>query len=62
MSKLAGLSKSRLLSMFQCEKRLWLEVHKKDLLQTTPDLQAVFDIGHTLREKRGQTELSNDRH
>jgi hypothetical protein len=48
MSKVIGLSKSRLLSLFQCEKRLWLEVHKKDLLQITPEQQAVFDVGHAV--------------
>jgi len=48
MPKTHGLSKSRLLSLFQCEKRLWLEVHKKDLLQITPEQQAVFDSGHAV--------------
>jgi len=46
MPKVPGLSKSRLLSLFQCEQRLWLAVHKKDLLEITSELQAVFDSGH----------------
>ncbi len=34
--------------MLQCEKRLWLEVHKKDLIQISPDQQAAFDTGHAV--------------
>ncbi len=44
------LSKSRLLSMFQCDKRLWLEVHKKELQEITPQMQANFDVGNVIGE------------
>ncbi len=40
------LSKSRLLAFRQCPKRLWLEVHRKELQETSPGAQARFDDGH----------------
>ena len=42
------LSKSRLMSMFQCDKRLWLEVHKKELQEITPAMQSAFDVGNVI--------------
>lgn len=40
------LSKSRLLSWQQCEKRLWLEVNRRDLAQTSVTTQHWFDVGN----------------
>ncbi len=41
-----GLSKSRLKSGLQCEKKLYLEIHQPDLVPPiSPDLQATFDEG-----------------
>ena len=42
------LSKSRYLSGLQCQKRLYWEVHRRDLLPTdvAPSQQAVFDAGN----------------
>ncbi len=42
------LSKSRYLSGLQCWKRLYWEVHRRDLLPEAddPGLQAIFDAGH----------------
>lgn len=44
----APLSKSRYLAGIQCPKRLYLEVHRRDLLPEVdnPGLQAIFDAGH----------------
>ena len=46
MSKLHYLSKSKLISGWQCGKRLWLEKNAKDEAVVTPATQAAFDIGH----------------
>ncbi len=45
------LSKSKFLSAFQCEKKLWLEIHEKEKA-TPPDeiQQAVFSQGHYVGE------------
>ena len=40
------LSKSKLLAFLQCPKRLWLEIHHKDLRQDSAATQASFDVGH----------------
>lgn len=40
------LSKSKLLAYRQCPKRLWLEVHRKDLRQDSAATQASFEVGH----------------
>lgn len=46
-----GLSKTRLMSFRQCPKRLWLEVHRPELVPA-PDAgtQARFDAGHRVGE------------
>ena len=46
------LSKSRYLSGLQCQKRLYWEVHRRDLLPTevAPSQQAVFDAGNEVGE------------
>ncbi len=49
MSKRA-LSKSRLLSFLQCSKRLWLEVHRKDLRADSAATMASFAIGNQVGE------------
>ena len=45
---LPTLSKSRYLAGLQCPKRLWLEVHRRDLLPSAPGAaqQALFDAGN----------------
>lgn len=46
-----GLSKSRIISYRQCPKRLYLEIHRRDLLEEpSPDLQRIFDTGHRVGE------------
>jgi uncharacterized protein DUF2779 len=40
------LSKSKLLSFRQCPKRLWLEVHRPELIETTAETTATFAVGH----------------
>ena len=44
--KRRGLSKSKLLSSLQCPKRLWLEVHRPELLADSADTQASYATGH----------------
>ena len=44
------LSKSKLLSGWQCRKRLWLEIHKPDELEFSQDTQNAFNIGHKVGE------------
>jgi len=40
------LSKSRLISAWQCAKRLWLEINDPDEKLVTPQMQRAFAIGH----------------
>ena len=40
------LSKSRLTAFEQCAKRLWLEVHKRELAVFDEDSKAAFQRGH----------------
>jgi hypothetical protein len=47
---LTTLSKSRLLAYRQCERRLWLEIHRRDLLVVSAQQQARFDAGHWVGE------------
>ncbi len=44
------LSKSRFQSGRQCHKRLWLEVHRRDLIQFSANSQARFDEGNRFGE------------
>jgi len=46
MPKRYFLSKSKLNAYHQCAKRLWLEVHRKDLIEISPATQRKFDVGH----------------
>ena len=45
-----GLSKSRLMSLLQCERKLWLSAHRPDLEVTSAGVQGVFDTGHQVGE------------
>jgi hypothetical protein len=44
------LSKSRLVQALQCDRRLWLAVHRPDLLVIDAATQAIFDAGHQVGE------------
>jgi hypothetical protein len=39
-------SKSKLMALRQCPKRLWLEVHRPDLREDSSGTEATFQIGH----------------
>ena len=39
-------SKSKLLALRQCPKRMWLEIHRPDLREDSASTQASFQIGH----------------
>lgn len=43
-------SKSRILSLRQCPKRLWLELHRPELRQDSTQTEASFRIGHEVGE------------
>jgi hypothetical protein len=43
-----NLSKSKLIAYRQCPKRLWLEVHRKELREDSAATQASFEIGNTV--------------
>src|SRR6185295_10164756 len=47
-SRTYRLSKSKLLSALQCQKRLYLEVYQPDLGRVDSSLQARFDAGHAV--------------
>jgi len=40
------LSKSKIIAFRQCPKRLWLEVHRRELRQDSPAAQARFQVGY----------------
>ena len=40
------LSKSRILSGWQCHKRLWLEMHEPDKAEETPSMRRAYRVGH----------------
>ena len=40
------LSKSKIMAGRQCEKRLWLEVRRPDLIEHGPDVEQRFAVGH----------------
>src|SRR5687768_5783846 len=44
------LSKSRLLSFVQCPRKLWLEIHRRELARHDPARLARFDAGHQVGE------------
>ena len=39
-------SKSKLLALRQCPKRLWLEIHRPELREDSASTQASFQVGH----------------
>lgn len=39
-------SKSKLMALRQCSKRLWLEIHRPDLREDSTATQASFKVGH----------------
>ncbi len=41
-----GLSKSRIMAGLQCSKRLWLEVHRPELIEYGPAQERIFAQGH----------------
>ena len=41
-----NLSKSKLIASRQCQKRLWLEVHRPDLREDSAATQASFNVGN----------------
>lgn len=41
-----GLSKSRLIAWRQCPKRLWLQIHRSDLLDFSTEAEQRFQIGY----------------
>jgi len=45
-----NFSKSKLLALRQCQKRLWLEIHRPDLREDTAATQVSFQIGHQVGE------------
>jgi len=45
-----SLSKSKLLAFRQCPRRLWLEVHRADLIEWSDQAQASFLVGHEVGE------------
>jgi len=45
---MANLSKSKLLAWRQCPKRLWLEIHRKELLNFSAATEATHQTGHTV--------------
>lgn len=46
----ARLSKSKLMSSLQCQRRLWLEVNRPEIAVVSADTQAAFATGHRVGE------------
>lgn len=44
------LSKSKIISGLQCEKRLYLEIHQPDLREDSDQTEALFSMGHRVGE------------
>ena len=44
------LSKSRLMASLQCERRLWLEIHRPELAELSASTRAAFATGHEVGE------------
>jgi hypothetical protein len=41
-----GLSKSRIAAWRQCPKRLWLQIHRPELLEVSTETERSFKIGY----------------
>jgi len=44
------LSKSKIMSGLQCEKRLWLETHRPQLAEVSADVEHRFSVGNEVNE------------
>ena len=44
------LSKSRIMAGRQCEKRLWLDVHRPELIAYDPDVEHRFAVGNDVND------------
>jgi hypothetical protein len=51
MTEAYRLSKSKILSGLQCPKRLWFEMHRRDLARLSPASEHIFRMGHLLGDK-----------
>ena len=47
---MAGLSKSRIAAFEQCPRRLWLQVHSRELAEQSEGAEALFAIGNEVGE------------
>ncbi len=45
-----GLSKSRITAWRQCPKRLWLQIHKQELLEDSAQVKQLYQVGHEVGE------------
>lgn len=45
-----GLSKSRIAAWRQCPKRLWLQIHRPELLEVSAASERGFQIGYEVGE------------
>ncbi len=45
-----GLSKSRIVAWKQCPRRLWLQIHKRDLLEVSSGAERGFQVGYEVGE------------
>ena len=45
-----GLSKSRIVAWKQCPKRLWLQIHRRDLLEVSGAVERGFQMGYEVGE------------
>jgi len=45
-----GLSKSRITAWRQCPKRLWLQIHRRELLEISDQAEHAFQIGYEVGE------------
>ena len=45
-----GLSKSRITAWRQCPKRLWLQIHHRELLEISDQAERAFQIGYEVGE------------
>lgn len=43
-----GLSKSRITAWRQCPKRLWLQIHRRELMEVSDQAEQGFQIGHEI--------------
>ena len=46
MNEKPYFSKSKLIAAWQCQKKLYLDKHHRDLAEDSDERQAIFDVGH----------------